>query len=239
EVQPHHHGTGIGEIEEVERFALPGRGWRGLGWGPHRADQGEEDGEWAQARDHDSTSLIGAAFGSTRRIGRPTLDSFCLAGSRPTALQTVASRSGTPTGCSFTSMPSGLVLPIASPPLIPPPARTVLHELAQWSRPLRSATIFGVRPNSPIQTMVVVSSSPRSWRSSRRAAQAGSRTPHSFFTLPKVCSRVSQPIPLFTPGAEDKVTSTNGTPRSMSRRASRQPWPNRLRPYLSRRARFF
>ena len=51
-------------------------------------------------------------------------------------------------------MPSALVLPTTWPPLMPPPARTVVHELAQWSRPWLPL-IFGVRPNSPIQTISV------------------------------------------------------------------------------------
>src|SRR5262249_50156322 len=108
---------------------------------------------------HDSTSLIGLASVSTSRMGRPTFDWFCFGMSGPSDVHTVPRRSGTDTGRSLTSMPSGPVLPMTCPPLIPPPARTVDHELAQWSRPLLPL-IRGVRPNSPIQTIVVVSSSP-------------------------------------------------------------------------------
>ena len=61
------------------------------------------------------------------------------------------------------------------PPLIPPPARTVVQAAGKWSRPA-CGLILGVRPNSPIQTISVESSSPRLRRSSIRAAQAGSST---------------------------------------------------------------
>src|SRR5207244_352872 len=82
-------------------------------------------GDHRQQNLHDSTSLIGLASASTRRMGRPTFDWFCFVMSRPSALQTVPSRSDTETGRSLTSMPSGLVLPTTCPPLIPPPHSTV------------------------------------------------------------------------------------------------------------------
>ena len=66
-------------------------------------------------------------------------------------------------------------------------------------------------------------------RSVIRVDQPASRTPHSFSTASKFWAWVSQPRPL-VPSTEESVTSTNGTPRSTSRRASRQPWPNGLRP---------
>src|SRR5262249_58918255 len=84
---------------------------------------------------HDTTSLITLATGSTRRMGRPTLDGFCLRESTPRAWHSVASRSWTLTGRSLTSMPSSEVLPTTWPPLMPPPASTVDHALAQASRP--------------------------------------------------------------------------------------------------------
>ena len=67
---------------------------------------------------------------------------------------------GRPPGRSLTCMPSALVLPMTWPPLIPPPASTVVQALGKWSRPAL-ALILGVRPNSPIQTIRVESSSPR------------------------------------------------------------------------------
>jgi hypothetical protein len=58
---------------------------------------------------HASTSSIGRAAASTIRIGRPILEIFCTVGSMPSALATVAKKSGTATGLSFIIMPSGLV----------------------------------------------------------------------------------------------------------------------------------
>src|SRR5262249_21125915 len=60
---------------------------------------------------HASTSLIGLAPGSTKRMGRPTLELFCLVMSRPSAVPTVARKSGVLTAFSATVMPSGAVLP--------------------------------------------------------------------------------------------------------------------------------
>ena len=62
---------------------------------------------------HARASLIGFAFGSMMRIGRPTLETFCLVGSMPRPPQIVARKSPTPTGRSATDIPSGAVLPIA------------------------------------------------------------------------------------------------------------------------------
>ena len=78
-------------------------------------------------------------------------------------------------------MPSAPVLPMTWPPLIPPPANTVVQAAGKWSRPAW-ALIFGVRPNSPIQTISVESSSPRLRRSSISVAHAGSSTSLSFLT---------------------------------------------------------
>jgi hypothetical protein len=58
-----------------------------------------------------STSAIGRAPTSAIRIGRPILEIFCVVGSTPSALATVAKKSGTVTGPSLIAMPSGLVLP--------------------------------------------------------------------------------------------------------------------------------
>src|SRR5262249_39283454 len=218
--QPHGHRPQVGEVQHVDRF-------RGRHHGGAQEERGKR--EERTVRGPESTSLIAAAVGSTSRIGRPTFDGFCFSGLSPSAVQTVASRSGTLTGRSFTSIPSALVAPTAWPPLIPPPASTVDQEFAQWSRPF-CWLILGVRPNSPIQTIVVVSKSPRSFRSSSRADHAWSSTPQSRLTDSKLFWWVSHPIPFCTPGAEDRVTSTNGTPRSTSRRASRHPWPKSVRP---------
>src|SRR5262249_47714298 len=105
-------------------------------------DRGDEaEGQRRRGQDrqreaaHTGTSLIGLAVLSTMRIGRPTLDWFCFVGSMPSARQTVARKSVGGTGRSSTRMPSGLVLPMTWPPLMPPPASTVLHAAGKWSRP--------------------------------------------------------------------------------------------------------
>src|SRR5262249_38806426 len=152
----------------------------GVDGGQRRGQRGDED-----AASHASTSLISLEPGSTSRIGRPTFDWFCFIGSRPRARQTVARKSGTDTRRSSTVVPSAEVLPTTWPPLMPPPASTVDHELAQWSRPWLPL-IFGVRPNSPIHTISVVSSRPLSLRSCSNVAQAGSRIWLSRLTLLKL-----------------------------------------------------
>src|SRR4029077_6945071 len=74
----------------------------------------------------------------------------------PRALKTVARKSGTDTARgSSTVMPSALVRPKTEPPRMPPPAMTVDHAFGKWSRPW-PWLMRGVRPNSPIQTMVGV-----------------------------------------------------------------------------------
>ena len=55
--------------------------------------------------------------------------------------------------------------PTTCPPLIPPPAITIVQQFVQWSRPPAGFT-FGVRPNSPDASTSVSWSSLRSWRSS-------------------------------------------------------------------------
>ena len=106
-------------------------------------------------------------------------------------------------------------------------ASTTLNDLGQWSRPVL-ALIRGVRPNSPIHTISVLSSILRSSSSLMSVAHAGSRVSHRPVNVSKFLECVSHPPPPMYPRLS--VTSTNGTPRSTSRRARRQPWPNRLRP---------
>jgi hypothetical protein len=60
-------------------------------------------------------------------MGRPTLEMFCVFGLTPSAWQTVAMKSGTGTGRSSTAVPSLLVRPTTCPPLMPPPASTVVQ----------------------------------------------------------------------------------------------------------------
>src|SRR5262245_3125550 len=177
---------------------------------------------------HASASSTGLVPGATIRIGRPTFDRFCFSWSMPSAWHTVASSSGTDTGRSLIDTPSSLVAPITWPPLIPPPASTALNVLGQWSRPSGRPN-FGVRPNSPIQTISVVSRRPLSFRSVIRDAHAGSTVWLRVRTCCALLACVSHPL---------RVTSTNGTPFSTSRRAKRHPCPNRLRPYLSRTSAF-
>ncbi len=84
--------------------------------GPVRARGGQGEEHECRCADHPRSSLMGLAFGSTSRIGRPLSTVFCLAGSIPRPLMTVASRSGTSTGRSLTCSPSAPVSPIAWPP---------------------------------------------------------------------------------------------------------------------------
>ncbi len=62
-----------------------------------------------------------------------------------------------------------------------------------------------------------------------RADHPASRTPLNRLTAWKFCC-VGVPSRPLVPSTDDSVTSTNGTPRSTSLRASRHPWPNGLRP---------
>src|SRR5262245_37443408 len=77
------------------------------------------------------TSVTGLALRSASGIGRPTLLMFVFSGFNPSTLHTVAIRSAELVGRSSTTAPSLLVLPTAWPPFTPPPAITVLHEVAQ------------------------------------------------------------------------------------------------------------
>jgi len=75
----------------------------------------------------------------------------------------------------------------------------------------------------------LLSISPRDLRSFMSVAQPASSVALSRLTWSKLFWCVSQPGPP-PPSGDDSETSTNGTPRSTRRRASRHPWPNRLRP---------
>src|SRR4029079_194707 len=113
--------------------------------------------------------------------------------------------------------PSRSVLPTTWPPLMPPPISTVLHAFAQWLRP--PPPHWGERPNSPIHTTSVVSSSPRVLRSSTRADIAVSHSRERALVRGKLSRCVSHAT------ACPITTSTNGTPASTSRRAIRHPDP--------------
>src|SRR5262249_31706671 len=134
DVQPQQHRLGVREVDDVLVVA---RG-RGLAARRRRRVSGAERAAGGEARDseeqqpvHDRTSFTGCAVGWPKRIGRPTWDWFGLRMSMPRARPTVASRSGTRTGRSVTSMPLALVLPTTAPPWTPPPASTVAHDVAQ------------------------------------------------------------------------------------------------------------
>src|SRR5262249_55513642 len=80
--------------------------------GPRTRDKGQRTEDKGQrTKGHPTTSLSGLEPASAMRMGRPTLDWFCLSGSIPNPLHTVAIRSAWVTGRSVTSLPSGLVLP--------------------------------------------------------------------------------------------------------------------------------
>src|SRR5688572_30356870 len=100
---------------------------------------------------------------------------------------------------------------------MPPPISTLLQALDQWLRP--PPVHCGVRPNSPIHTTRVESSSPRLFRSVIRAAMAASHSRDRARVRGKLSRWVSHPTP------SPITTSTNGTPASTSRRAIRHPCP--------------
>ena len=125
--------------------------------------------------------------------------------------------------------PVGRGPPVRLPPL-DPAAREHRAPRAREVVAAPPRVDLGVRPNSPIQeTISVVSSSPRVRRSSIKVDHAGSSTPQRRLTASRFCAWLSQLATGF-PSVRESVTSTNGTPRSTSRRASRQPWPKSLRP---------
>ena len=119
------------------------------------------------------TSSITLPERSTSGIGRPSGEMFSLPGSTPIAGAQRRMQIADADGRSATSVPRAPVLPIAWPPLIPAPPSTADQAIGKWSRP-SGLLIFGVRPNSPIQTTSVDSSRPRSRRSSISVDQAGS-----------------------------------------------------------------
>jgi hypothetical protein len=75
---------------------------------------------------------------------------------------------------------------------MPPPARTTLKTLGQWSRPL-VALIFGVRPNSEETMTSVEASMPRWSRSLMSAANAWSNGGNCFSMPSLMLSWWSQP----------------------------------------------
>jgi len=93
--------------------------------------------------------------------------------------------------------------------------------------------IFGVRPNSPIETTIVLASSPRDSRSSSSDAYALSYIGPSRFLYASIGLNGAEPwmshvISLNT--VSNMFTVTKRTPDSTRRRASRQLMPKRLRP---------
>ena len=121
-----------------------------------------------------NSSLMGLPP-STILIGRPRGVVYWVATLMPMALVMVAIRSITPTGRSTMSTPSLSVAPTTWPFFMPPPPTTTDQLRGQWSRPA-FWLIRGVRPNSPIQTIVVVSSS-------RRCGQVGDQGRHPLVQL--------------------------------------------------------
>src|SRR5579883_3071371 len=74
-----------------------------------------------------SSPLMRLAPLSTMRIGRPMGVLFCFFQFTPSTSQTVAKKSSAETLPSTTFAPSGSVLPMTCPPLMPPPIMTVLQ----------------------------------------------------------------------------------------------------------------
>ena len=111
-------------------------------------------------------------------------------------------------------------VPIVWPPLTPPPAIHMVKPHGLWSRPL-PFSLNGVRPNSPPQTTSVSSSRPRAFRSVEQAGDrlVGRPAPLRVVAFDVRCARPSR-------CRCREYSSTNRTPRSTSRRASRQFVPN-------------
>ncbi len=118
-VQAQKHRPVAGQEDEIHAIVVRLRGgcrrrFRRGSLGRYGEDGGQaRQGQQAAVPEglHDSTSRIGLEPASAMRMGRPTLDIFCLVESTPTAVATVAKKFGTVTGLSLTVMPSGLVLP--------------------------------------------------------------------------------------------------------------------------------
>ena len=210
---------------------LGNQGWHGLGPSHYGIRLVPRDSQWVPIPWRGSCQHLLDRLGGRLddADGPADVGVVLLVESMPRARPTVAEEVGHGHRPLLDRHAVALVLPMTWPPLMPPPASTVVQEVAQWSRPFargRSAACGRTRPSTR-------SASSRAGRAACRSsisvAQAGSSTSLSFCTLSKLFWCVSQPRPV-TPGACESVTSTNGTPRSTSRRASRQPWPNRLRP---------
>ena len=176
---------------------------------------------------HPSSSLIGLALASTSRIGRPLFSVFCLAGSIPSPLMTVANRSGTRdrTVLDLLAIHTGVADRLAAAnPAAGQNGRPGVREmvaagvLVDLRRPAEFAHPDDER---------AVEQPARAQIGHQSVAQPASSTPHSFSTVSKFCAWVSQPRP-FVPSADESVTSTNGTPRSTSRRAEQAALAERV-----------
>ena len=121
DVQPHQHRPRLAVEDDILHVRRRGRiDSFGPVLSPRRArqeehsdHQGEEELQIAPGLPgaHPTISLMTLASGAAMRMGRPTFDRFCVLGSMPTALTTVARKSATEAGLSSTVVPSALVLP--------------------------------------------------------------------------------------------------------------------------------
>src|SRR5437588_321105 len=104
---------------------------------------------------YQNSSLIGLTLKSASGIGRPCGPGSSLCGSRPSPLYSVAATSPGVTGRDFGAYPNSSDSPTTVPPLIGPPPIRIDHTPGWWSRPPAGFT-FGVRPNSPSATTIVL-----------------------------------------------------------------------------------
>ncbi len=115
-----------------------------------------------------------------------------------------------------------------TPPLMPPPASQLVKPNGLWSRPCCPG-VHGMRPNSVVQSTIVSSSMPRCFRSliERRGRLVHARRPcrRDRVAMFSCESQLRRGKPLSAP----LQTCTNRTPRSSSRRATRQLRPKSLR----------
>ena len=168
DVQAEQHRPGLAQVDEGLHVArlrarcgpaaepprpgarpAPGRRRR-----PQRG-QGQQPGGRDDEAVHAGTSLIGLAVLSTMRMGRPTLDWFCLVGSMPRARQTVARKSvaGDRALGDGHAVGAGLADDLAA--LDAAAGQHRAPGVGEVVAAVACRLICGVRPNSPIQTISV------------------------------------------------------------------------------------
>ena len=164
-------------------------------------------------RSYASSFVTTSPWTSVRRKSRPWKRYVSFVWSKPSRCRIVACRSWTWTWSSTALKPSSSVVAERQPRFTPPPASHIVNAFGWWSRPSLPPWTIGVRPNSPPQITSVSSSSPRCFRSLTSAALAWS-------VLLALLLQAADQVAVVVPASWKSCT--NRTPRSTSRRASRQ-----------------